>query len=105
MYSVARTLTTSSPEQVESWPDHYSQIRVRLFVLFTCWVVALALLGWLALEIPFIHPLRAVQVSGIVILTAAALWANPTFQAVVANTFLIALIGRIAWTSFSADIF
>ena len=105
LYALARTATTTSPETVRSWRDHFWEIRVRLFVLATCVIVSLGLLGWLGLGIPLVHPLRIVQGSIAVCFVAGALWANPTFQTVLANFILVGLLARAAWTGFSAAMF
>ncbi len=76
-----------------------------MFVLSICAVASLALLGWASLEIPLVHPLRIVQGTIVACYIAGALWANPTFQAILANFMLAALVARAAWTGFSAAMF
>ncbi len=105
LYALARAVTTATPEQVDSWRAHFWQIRVRMFVLAICAVASVALLGWASLDIPLVHPLRIVQGTITACLIAGALWANPTFQAVLAYFILAALVGRSLWTGFSAAIF
>ena len=76
-----------------------------MFVLAICGIASLALLSWASLEVPLVHPLRIVQGTAAACFIAGALWANPTFQVVLANFVLAALVGRALWTGFSAAIF
>ena len=61
LYVAASTLIPDNPEAIESWRDHFSNVRVRYFLLILCWTIVTATLTTVVLELPLLHPARGIQ--------------------------------------------
>lgn len=54
----ACTLMPENPSAVESWRDHFLAVRRRYFLGVVCWMLTVAAITTLALEMPWSHPGR-----------------------------------------------
>jgi hypothetical protein len=91
LYSVARALSSADPNEVDSFLDHYQLVRRRLFTLLTAYMFFLLIGSWIIGGIPLIHPLRVVQLVGLVASLSGALVGSPRYHAVLAGGFLLGL--------------
>lgn len=91
IYSLAITVIPRNPGDVESWHEYFTACKVRMFRLFAAFFVTVMLLTWQLLEQPFLHPLRAVQVTGISIFIGASFLNSERAQGGLA-VFMLAML-------------
>jgi hypothetical protein len=91
LYSLAIAAIPRDPGEVESWREHFSRSKVRIFRLYAGFFASVMLLTWLMLDQPFLHPLRAVQATGIAIFVGASLIRRESVQGALAIFMLIML--------------
>jgi hypothetical protein len=83
-YSIASLLSSSAAATVESWRDHYWEIRVRLYSLGLVWLASISAQSSVLLDVSWWHPSRLVALVGMAIFAAGAGSANPRVHAVIA---------------------
>jgi hypothetical protein len=98
IYYNACTLVPENPSTVESWRDHYYSIRNRYFVGVTCWIVVVAIISTVVLDMPLFHPARGGQVAVLVAGVAGVAFPNHRVQASIA-VFVLAVSVVLLFTS------
>ncbi len=73
VYYNACTLVPENPSAVDSWHDYFRSVRRRFFIGVGCWGLAIATISTVALEMPLLHPGRAIQVVTITVGLVGAL--------------------------------
>jgi len=63
IYFNACTLIPENPSAVESWRDYYYSVRRRYFFAVCCWILAVAIISTVVIELPLLHPARIAQVA------------------------------------------
>ena len=85
-YSNACALIPENAAAVESWRDHFFAVRRRYFIGVAAWILTVAAVTTVALDMPWLHPGRLAQIT---ILTGAVLGAVSTRPRVLGTVVLV----------------
>ena len=91
IYLQAAALVPENPESVQSWRDYFFAARTRFFVALASFFVAAVAVSWFLLDLPLLHPLRAVQASAFVLALSGAVSTNKRLHESLPPIFLVLL--------------
>ena len=77
---------------VRSWEEHYFGVRVRFFTLAACFVLSLAVSGFLIRDLPVAHRVRLIQAVLISIFLAGALSDSRALHRMIGPAITVALV-------------
>jgi len=73
VYYNACTIVPEMPGEVGSWRDYFFAVRRRYFLGFVAWVVAVATISSIVMNVPVFHPVRLMQAS-LLVASLVGLW-------------------------------
>jgi hypothetical protein len=103
LYYCAAVLVPENPEDVSSWREHYFAVRRRMYGGLTLWGVGAALSATVNLGMPFLHPARFVQATGVTLGLTGLLISKPRAHAVLITLMAVLLIGAALSPGLDAD--
>ena len=100
IYYNACTLIPENPSAVESWHDYYYSVRRRYFIGLSCWILAVATISMVVLDLPLLHPVRSAHAAFLAAGVVGAVSASPRVHASLVMFFLLALLLTVATFAF-----
>ena len=82
LYFLACTLVPDSPSSVTSWRDHFFSIRRPYFLGVCLWFVLLSINTTMMLDLPLLHPARAVHLAILGMGVIGATTSNPVVHTI-----------------------
>jgi hypothetical protein len=84
LYFLACTLVPDSPSSVTSWRDHFFSIRRTYFLGLCLWFVPLSINTTMLLDLPLLHPARAVHLGILSMGVIGATTSSPVVHTIMA---------------------
>jgi hypothetical protein len=92
LYFLACTLVPDSPSAVTSWKDHFLSIRRPYFLGLSLWVVPLSINTTMLLDVPLLHPARAVHLAILSMGVIGATTSNPVAHTIMAIGGMVVVV-------------
>jgi hypothetical protein len=84
LYFLACTLIPDQPSSVGSWRSYFYSVRRQYFIGLCLWSVLQMMNTTILLEMPLLHPFRAVQLLILAMGVVGSITDNPTIQRIIA---------------------
>jgi hypothetical protein len=98
IFVCASILVPDQPGRVQSWREHFYTVRLRYFAYAIAWLVVVALITTVVLDVPVRHPARLFQSAFLILFIAGAATSRPKIHAVLAVLpLLLVLAGALGF--------
>ena len=94
-YFIACTLVPRNADSIEAWHEYFSSVRRRYFVALATWVLVIAAMTSVLLEMPLWNPARVGQLTIFGIATVGAFTSNERVVSGIAPLLLLLSVGIV----------